>query len=281
MKKTRRFTASGFDALEARVVLNHGPGVIHGHKAQLVAADFAKFQSAFDSTVIPLAQNMQAAQKSGDNLTVDLDSEAIGRQINSLVNGLGDQLAKQLHKKMFTRVRTLITGAPAPTTVGLPSTTPLPGSLQATLSTLSPDAMTSPTVVSGLVSTYESAVIAGNLTPRSSAAFVNFEYSFNQNVNPIIDQGGSQQQVDTAIVTAVNGLGTQLSIDLGPGAQASIQSMITGATSSSGVTLASSSTPAPGSLAAVLESIPQDDLDYNWDLINDLAMAYASSSTNF
>jgi hypothetical protein len=288
MKKNRSFMASGFDALEARVVLSHAnaaaavaPGVIHGHKAHRVAADFANFEASFDSTVIPLAQDLQAAETSGDDLRVQMDSETISNQINSLVNNLGDQLAKQLHKKMFPRIRTLITGAPAPTSVGLPMSTPSSGSLQATLSALPTDAMTTPTVVSGLVSTYENAVISGNLTPRSRSAFVNFEYSFEKTVTPLIQNGDSQQQVDAGIVTVVNGLGTQLSTALGPGAQSAIQSEITGAIGSSGVTLASSNTPAPGSLMATLEAIPADDLDYNWDLINDVALAYASSSTVF
>jgi hypothetical protein len=286
MKKTRSFKASGFDALEARVVLSHAAasvasGVLHGHKAHLVAADFAAFQSAFDSTVVPLSQDMQAAEKSNDQLRVQLDSEAIGTQINSLVNGLGDQLAKQLHKKLYTRIRTVITGAPAPTTVGLPTATPSPGSLQATLSALPSDTLTTPAVVNGLISTYENAVISGNLTPRSRGDFVNFEYSFNNTVEPLIEQGASQQKVDAAIVSSVNALGTQLFTDLGPGALPNIQSNITGATGSSSVTLATTGTPAPGSLMAILQAIPTDDLDFNTDLINDLALAYASSSTNF
>ena len=36
--------------------------VLHGHQAKLVAADFASFQSAYNSTVIPLAQDMQTAE---------------------------------------------------------------------------------------------------------------------------------------------------------------------------------------------------------------------------
>jgi hypothetical protein len=286
MKKSRSFTASGFDALESRIVLSHAhaavaPGVIHGHKAQVVAADFAAFQSAFDSTVIPLAQDMQAAQKSGDNWRYSLDSQAMNIQVNNLVNGLGDQLAGLLHKKMFTRIRTLITGAPAPTTVGLASSTPSPGSLQATLSALPTDAVSNPTVVGGLISTYESALIGGNVAPRSRAAFVSFESNFNRNVTPLIDSGQTQQQVDAAIVTAVNALGTQLAGTLGPGAVPDIQSKITGSAGSGSVTLASTATPAPGSLTAILEAIPVNELYDTVGLINDLALAYASSSKSF
>ncbi len=32
---------------------------------------------------------------------------------------------------------------------------------------------------------------------------------------------------------------------------------------------------------AILETIPMDELSDNWDLINELALAYASSSTSF
>jgi hypothetical protein len=285
MKKSRSFTASGFDALESRVVLSHAhaavaPGVIHGHKAQLVAADFAAFQSNFNSTVVPLIQDMQAAQKSGDSWRSQLDGESMYVQINSLVNGLGDKLAGQLHKKMFNRIRTVVTGAPAPTTVGLAWNGASPGSLQATLTALPTDAMTNPTVIGGLVSTFESAMINGNLAPRSRAAFVGFESSFNKNVTPLVDSGQTQQQVDAGIATAVNALGTQLATQLGAGAVPDIQSKITGSAGSS-VTLASTATPAPGSLMAVLESIPVNDLYYNVDLINDLALAYASSSKSF
>jgi hypothetical protein len=66
---------------------------------------------------------------------------------------------------------------------------------------------------------------------------------------------------------------------LGPGAQADIQSKITGAVGSSGVTL-TSGTPVTGSLLATLDALSTDDL-YDWDLINDVAMAYASSSAAF
>jgi hypothetical protein len=286
MKKSRRFTAIGIDALEGRLVLSHAhaavaPGVIHGHKAQLVAADFATFQASFNSTVVPLAQDMQAATKSGDDWRASMDSRAINTQVSNLVNGLGDQLAGQLHKKMFARIRTLITGAPAPTTVGLASTTPSPGSLQATLSALPTDVVTNPTVIGGLVSTYESAMIGGNIAPRSRADFVNFESSFSKNVEPLIQQGQTQQQVNAGIVTVVNALGTQLSKDLGAGAVADIQSKITGSYGAGVVALAGTATPAPGSLTAILEAIPSNELDFNWELINDLAMAYASSSTSF
>ncbi len=288
MKKSRSFKASGFDALESRVVLSHAhtaaavaPGVLHGHKAQLVAADFAAFQASVNSTVIPLAQDMQAAQKSGDYWRASMDSQAMSTQVNNLVNGLGDQLAKQLHKKMFTRIRTVITGAPAPTTVGLASSSPSPGSLQATLSALPTDVVANPAVVNSLISTYQNAVIAGNINPRSRGDFVNFESSFNKSVTPLIQQGQTQQQVNAGIVTAVNDLGNQLASHLGPGAVADIQTKITGSTGAGSVALASTATPAPGSLMAVLESIPSNELDYNWELINDLAIAYASSSKSF
>jgi hypothetical protein len=285
MKKSRPFTASGFDALEGRLVLSHATasvaaGAIHGHKARLVAADFAQFQSAYNSTIIPLAQDMQAAQKSGDDLRVQLDGEAIGTQVANLVNGLGDQLARQLHKKMFARIRAEITGAPPPTTVGLVSNSPTPGSLQATLAAMPSDLATNPTVVDNLISVYENGVMNGNLTPRSRGDFVNFEYSLNKTITPMIDQGQSQQQVDGSVATVVNGLGTQLSKDLGASAYADIQARVTGATGPGGVTLASGGTPAPGSLMATLNAMSVDDF-FNWDFINDLALAYSSSSANF
>jgi hypothetical protein len=286
MRKSRSFTASGFDALEARVVLSHAhaaaavPGVIHGHKAQVVASDFASFQVALDSTVVPLAQDMQAAQKSGDYWRVSMDSQAISIQVNNLINGLGDQLARQLHSKRFVkRIRTVITGAPAPTATGLPSSTPSPGSLQATLGALPTDGLANPTVVNGLVSVFQSAMIGGNTSPRSRGDFANFEVAFGKTITPMIGSGQTTQQVQSAIATQVNSLGTQLSSHLGPGAQADIQSKITGAIGSSGVALASG-TPAQGSLLATLDALSVDDL-YDWNLINDLALAYASSSTNF
>jgi hypothetical protein len=287
MKKSRSFTASGFDALESRVVLSHAhaaasvaPAVLHGHKAQVVASDFASFQVAINSTVVPIAQDLQAAQKSGDFWRAGLDSQAIRTQVNNLVNGLGDQLAKQLHnKKMVTRIRTVITGAPSPTTVGLASSTPSAGSLQATLAALPSDAMADPTVVNNLIGVFQNAMIAGNTAPRSRGDFVNFELSFGKTITPMIGAGQTQQQVNTAIGTLVNNLGTQLSSHLGPGAQTDIQARITGSVGSSGVAL-TSGTPAPGSLLATLDSLSVDDL-YNWDLINDLALAYGSSSPSF
>jgi hypothetical protein len=288
MKKSRSFKASGFDALESRVVLSHAhpaaamsPGVLHGRNARLVAADFARFQAAFNSSVVPLAQDMQAAEKSGDNWRASYDSQAMSTQINSLVNGLGEQLARQLHKKMFTRIRTLVTGAPSPTTVGLASSRPAPGSLQATLSALPADAVTNPSVVGAIVNTCQSAVIGGNIAPRTRAAFVNFESSFNKTVTPLVQDGKTQQDVNAGIVAAVNSLGTQLAAGLGPGAVSDVQARITGSTGSGSVTLASTATPAPGSLMSVLEAIPSNELYYNWELINDLALAYASSSRSF
>ena len=140
--------------------------------------------------------------------------------------------------------------------------------------------MTNAAVVDGLISVYQKGVIGGNLAPRSRGDFVNFEYSLNKTITPMIDQGQSQQQVNSSVATAVNALGTQLSKDLGSSAQADIQSKITGSTGSGAVTLASSGTPAPGSLLATLDAMSADDF-YDWDFINDLAMAYASSSTNF
>jgi hypothetical protein len=287
MKRSRRFTASGFDALEGRVVLSQAqaavtvaPGVLHGHKAHVVASDFARFQAAFDSTVIPIAQDIQAAQKSGDSWRVSMDYQAMSTQVNNLVNGLGDQLARQLHnKKLVSRIRTEITGAPAPTQTGLPFSTPSPGSMQATFGALPTDGMASPTVVNGLISVYQNAMIAGNTTPRSRGDFVNFELAFGKAITPMINAGQTSDEVKSAIATQVNSLGTQLSSHLGPGAQADIQSKITGAVGSSGVTL-TSGTPAAGSLLATLDALSADDL-YSWDLINDLALAYASSSRVF
>lgn len=281
MKKSRSFSAGGFDRLEGRVVLSHtATGVIGGHKAHLVAADFAGFQSAYNSTVVPMIQQMQAAQKADDGVQSDLDQEGISNQVATLVNGLGDQLARQLHKKMYARIRDVVTGAPSPTTVGLVSGTPSAGSLQATLSAMPTDMMANTSAADAVISVFQNDLIDGNLTPRSRGDFVNFESTLNTAVTPTSDQSLTTPQLDAAVTTAVNGLGTQLSKDLGAPAVSDIQSKITGATGSSGVTLAATSTPTPGSLASVLDSMSQDDF-YDWDFINDLAMAYAGSSTNF
>jgi hypothetical protein len=282
MKKSRSFTVNALDKLEDRVVLSHGAtsAVLHGHQAKLVAADFASFQSAYNNTVIPLAKDMQAAQSSGNNLRAYLDSESISTQVTSLVNGLGDQLAKQLHKNMSRRIRAVITGAPTPTTVGLVTSSPSAGSLQATLSAIPTDLMTNTAAVDSVISVFQKGVINGNQAPHSRGDFVNFEYSLNQTITPMIDSGQSQQQVDNSVATVVNTLGTQLSKDLGSSAQADIQSNVTGATGSGGVTLATSATPVAGSLLATLDSMSKDDLS-DWDFINDLALAYSSSSANF
>src|SRR5262249_6138014 len=173
--------------------------------------------------------------------------EAISSRVNSLVNGLGDQLARQLHKKHFARIRAVITGAPSPTTIGLLSSSPTPASLQATLSAMPTDIMTNAAAADGIISVFQNAMIAGNRSPRSQGDFVNFEYSLNKTISPMVEEGQSQQQVDASIATVVNGLGTQLSHDLGASAVPDIQSKVTGSVGTAWVTLATSGTPTPGS----------------------------------
>jgi hypothetical protein len=287
MKTPRSFQASGLDALEDRVVLSQAhavaavaPFALHGQKAKVVAVDFARFQGAINSTVVPIVQNMNAAEKSRDYWRTSLDRDAVNAQVNNLVNGLGATLAKQLPQRM-ARIRTMITGAPAQTKVGLAWSTPSPGSLRATLDALPTDALTNPTVVGGIVSTYQSAMIAGNVAPRSRAAFVNFVSTVHKTVTPVVGQGQSQQQINAAIVSAVNTLGTQVATAMGPGAVADVQAKITGSAGSTGVELAATATPTAGSLAAILEAIPASEFEYNYNLIHDLALAYARTSTRF
>ncbi len=174
----------------------------------------------------------------------------------------------------------MITGASAPTTLGLASTSPTPGSLQATLSDMPTDLMANAAAADGVISIFQGALIAGNRSPRSQGDFVNFEYALNNTISPLISQGQTQQQINTSVASVVNNLGTQLSHDLGTSAVSDIQSKVTGSAGTSSVTLATGGTPAAGSLLATLQSMAIDDY-YNWNFINDLALAYSASSTKF
>jgi hypothetical protein len=292
MRKSRTFTASGIDALEDRVVLSQGAasaatGVIHGHKAQRVAADFASFQSSYNNTITPLVKEIQNPATSSDQ--VYSDEEQISVATTNMVNGLGNQLAKQLRPKMYSRIRTLVTGASDPGTVGFASTSPSPGSLLATLNSLSNDALANPALVNNLISVYQDALITGHSATAVRGDFINFEHAFNKAIPPLVDNVQSastpaesaqaQQALDAEIVTLVNSFGTQLSNDLGAPGQSAIRSLITGLSSSSGVSF-TSGTPITGSLLATLMSVPADELD-NWDFVSDVVSVYASSSRSF
>ncbi|HZW30867.1 MAG TPA: hypothetical protein VFF52_09190 [Isosphaeraceae bacterium] len=290
MRKPRSFTASGFDRLEGRVVLSQaaGPGVIHGHKAALVAADFANFQSAFNSTITPIVQDMQNALTTGQYQQYNQDAEQISTDINALVNGLGNQLANQLHSKYYARIRSVVTGAPTPSPVSFASSTPATGSLRATLNTLPSNDLANPGLVHNLVTVYKDAVISGHTARAVSGDFVNFQKSFEKTITPMVEDlqttatgttGARNPQLDAAITELVNSLGNQLSNDLGVKGQSAIRSLITGQSAPGSVSF-TSGTPVAGSLLATLMSVPQGDLD-NWDLIDDLVTVYASSSTAF
>jgi hypothetical protein len=293
MRKSRSFTASGFDALEGRVVLSHGAasvatGVIHGHKAQLVAADFASFQTSYNNTITPLVKEIQNTSTSSDQ--VYSDEQQISTDTTNMINSLGNQLAKQLHSKMYTRIRTVVTGASTPGIVGFASTSPSSGSLLATLNSLPNDALANPSLVNNLITVYQDALISGHSATAVRGDFINFQQAFDKAIPPLVasvqsastpaELATAQQALDTEIVTLVNGLGTQLSNDLGAPAQPAIRNLITGVSSSSSSVSFTSGAPVSGSLMATLMSVPSDDLD-NWDFLNDLVSAYASSSRSF
>jgi hypothetical protein len=288
MRKSRVFRASGFDALEGRVVLSHfaatAPGVIHGHKAQLVAADFANFQSSFNSTITPIVKDLQNANAQNQYQQAGQDYEAINTAINGLVNGLGNQLAKQLHGKFYWRIRSVVTGASAPSSVGFASSTPSSGSLLATLNTMDQTSLGSPGIVSNLVVVYQNALISGHTATKVSGDFASFRTSFEKTISPLAQaasnsQVSQNQQLDAAIISLVNGLGDQLSKDLGTSAQPTIRALITGSSASSGVDY-TTGTPVAGSLLATLMSVQTTDLS-NWDFVNDLISVYSSSSRTF
>ena len=100
-------------------------------------------------------------------------------------------------------------------------------------------------------------MINGNLAPHSRGDFVNFEYSLNQTITPMIDSGQSQQQVDNSVATVGQCPGHSTLEDLGSSAQADIESNITGATGSGGVTLATNGNPGRGQPAGH----PRRDVD--------------------
>jgi hypothetical protein len=293
MRTPRSFTAGGFDQLEGRVVLSHvaapaGPGVIHGHKAALVAADFAGFQSAFNSTITPIVKDMQNALAAGQDQQYGQDAEQLATQINTLVNSLGNRLAGQLHAPFYSRIRSEVTGAPTPSPVSFALSTPATGSLLATLSTLPSADLANQGLVNNLVSVYQNALISGHTARRVSGDFANFQKSFEKTISPKVQAlpdpavdgtTARDPQIDAAITELVNSLGNQLSNDLGVKAQPAIRNMITGQSIPSGVSL-TTGTPVAGSLLATLRSLPQGDLD-NWDLIADLVTVYASSSPSF
>ena len=228
MRKSRSFTASGFDALEGRVVLSHGAasvatGVIHGHKAQLVAADFASFQTTYNNTITPLVKEIQNTSTPSDQ--VYSDEQQISTDTTNMVNSLGNQLAKQLHTKMYTRIRTVVTGASSPGTVGFALTSPSSGSLLATLNSLPNDALANPALVNNLITVYQDAMISGHSATAVRGDFINFQNAFDKAIPPLVanvqnaatpaDLATAQQALDAEIVSLVNGLGTQLSNDLG------------------------------------------------------------------
>jgi hypothetical protein len=287
MRKPGSFTANGFDTLEGRVVLSNASavsGVIHGHKAQLVAADFANFQSSLNNTIAPIVKDLQNDNNQGNFQQANQDSEQINLAIMNQVNSLGNRLAKQLHGKFYSRIRTLITGAATPSAVGFVSSSPSTGSLMATLDTLTQTTLGSPSVVNNLVAVYQNAMISGHTAKKVAGDFSSFESSFEKTITPLAEsapnsQVSQDQQLETAIITLVNGLGTQLSNDLGSQAQSTIRNLITGSTASSGVNYVSG-TPVPGSLLATLTSVQTTDLE-NWDFINDVVSVYASSSPTF
>ncbi len=292
MRKSRSFTASGFDALEGRVVLSHGAasvatGVIHGHKAQLVAADFASFQTTYNNTITPLVKEIQNTSTPSDQ--VYSDEQQIYTDTTNMVNSLGNQLAKQLHSKMYTRIRTVVTGASSPGTVGFALTSPSSGSMLATLNSLPNDALANPALVNNLITVYQDSLISGHSATAVRGDFINFQHAFDKAIPPLVsnvqnattpaDLATAQQALDAEIVSLVNGLGTQLSNDLGGPAKPAIRSLITGLSSPSGVSFASG-TPISGSLMATLMSVPSNDLD-NWEFVSNVVSAYASSSKSF
>ncbi len=292
MKKSRAFTASGFDALESRMVLSHGTvsaaaGVIHGHKAALVAADFASFQSSFNNTITPLVKEIQNVSTPQDQ--VYSDEQQINTNIAGLVNGLGNELAKQLHGKMYSRIRAEITGASAPGAVGFAVSSPSAGSMLATLNSLSQTDLANPAVVGNLVSVYQEAMVSGHSATAVRGDFVNFQHAFNKAIPTLVDnvhaattpaqQAQAQQALNAEIVTLVNGLGNQLSSDLGAQAQPAIRGLITGLSAPSGVSFATG-TPSPGSLLATLMSVSSNELT-NWDFVANTISVYSSSSRSF
>ncbi len=295
MRKSRSFKACGIDALEGRVVMSHvphavvAPGVIHGHKAQVVAADFANFQNAVNNTITPLVKDMQNTATPSDQSYSD--QQQISIDITNLVNGLGNQLAKQLHSKMYSRIRTVVTGAAAPGAVGFAASSPSPGSLLATLNTLSQTDLASPGLVNNLVLAYQDAMITGHTATDVRGAFVNFQHSFDQAIPSLVssvqdaatpaDTATAQQNLNSEIITLVNGLGNQLSSALGASAQPTIRNLITGSSSTSGVNY-TSGTPIAGSLMATLMSVPSSSYALSdWDFVNDLVSVYSSTSRVF
>jgi hypothetical protein len=295
MRKSRRFAANGFDALEGRVVLSHAtaavPGVIHGHKAQLVAADFASFQNTFNNTIPPIVKDLQNAILQHDTPEQYQDNRAIELAVESLVNGLGNQLAHQLHGKFYSRIRSVITGATAPSAVGDSPTFESPGSLMAILKFgVLETTLGSPSLVNNLVPVYQGAFITGHTATRVNGDFTSFRTAFAKTINPMTinlpttngvasTEVSRNPQIEAAIVSLVNALGDQLSKDLGPGADPTIRNLITGSSATSGVDYATG-TPIPGSLLATLMSVTTTELNNN-EFIDDLVLVYSGSSRAF
>jgi hypothetical protein len=229
---------------------------------------------------------MQNATKNNQFAQAGLDAEQINTSITNLVNGLANQLASQLRPKMYARIRSVITGASAPSPVGFAATTPSTGSLLATLQAVPQTALTNGDLVNNVVTVFQGALISGHTASRVSGDFVSFQNTFNKTIEPMIDNlsgttdttVAQNPQLESAIVSMVNSLGNQLSNDLGPGAQPAIRTLITGQSVPSGVSF-TSGTPIAGSLLATLNSLPQQAVA-NWDLIAELVTVYARSSTS-
>ena len=243
-----------------------------------------QFPEFLEQAIAPSVKDLQNTNNQGNYQQAGQDYEQIDLAIMNLVNGLGNQLAKQLHGKFYPRIRSLITGAATPSTVGFVSSSPSTGSLMATLDTLAQTTLGSASLVNNVVAVYQDAMISGHTARQVAGDFASFGSSFEKTITPLAEsatnsQVSQDQQLETAIITLVNGLGTQLSNDLGPQAQSTIRNLITGSTASSGVNYVSG-TPVPGSLLATLMSVQTTDLQ-NWDFINDVVSVYASSSPTF
>ena len=114
MRKSRSFMASGFDASKAAWSSATSPpsvatGVIHGHKRSSSPPTSPPSRLLYNATITPLVKDIQNTTTPSDQ--VYLDQQQISIRSTNMVNGLGNQLAKQLHSKMYTRIRTVVTGA--------------------------------------------------------------------------------------------------------------------------------------------------------------------------
>src|SRR5262245_57444172 len=228
MRKSRSFTASGFDLLEGRVVMSHAHamaavGALGGHKAKVVDADFATFRTNFNSAIAPLVKDLQNATTAEQ---VAQDLKQIDTATTDLVNGLGRQLSSQLGRRLNARIRSVITGAPSPTGVDFAASLPAPGSLLGTLRALPQTTLANKDVVNNLSTAFESAMISGGRARRVGADFASFQSSFNKTIAPLVkdvenattddQKAQAEQKLQTAVTDLVNNLGAQLSRDLKP-----------------------------------------------------------------